>query len=259
MSSPSRRLDTIEWEEAVGTWHAKQEHRALRTYSDAVNLALLDCWLPSQCGRVLKTDLFDEAVGVGLAPFLQGRASSVSAIDVSERAIAAALLRHSGIVAERADVRATPFDDETFDVVVSNSTLDHFADVSEIASALHELARVLRRDGLLVVTLDNPSNPLVALRSLLPQAALRGLGLTHYPLGATCGARQLSALLREAGFAVESQGTLMHFPRIVLRGLAKIISSETTLVRAAMAFERLEAAPTRRVTGQFVAARARKL
>src|SRR5204863_8026948 len=68
------------------------------------------------------------------------------------------------------DVRALPFADGSFDVVVSTSTLDHFQARADIDTALRELHRVLASDGLAVVTLDNPWNPLVALRNALPRS-----------------------------------------------------------------------------------------
>ena len=40
-----------------------------------------------------------------------------------------------------------PFAEEAFDVIVSTSTLDHFAHRRDIVSSLHELHRVLRPGG----------------------------------------------------------------------------------------------------------------
>lgn len=65
-----------------------------------------------------------------------------------------------------ADGRMLPFPSSTFDVVLSTSTLDHFDERGEITVALTELARVLRPDGRLFVTPDNPANPLLRVRQL---------------------------------------------------------------------------------------------
>src|SRR4029434_1314077 len=59
----------------------------------------------------------------------------------------------------------TVFADEAFDVIVSNSTLDHFGSWAELGASLHELHRVLKTRGLLIITLDNRANPIVALRN----------------------------------------------------------------------------------------------
>jgi hypothetical protein len=54
-----------------------RRHRFLRAYGDEVNRLLLERWLPKSADRVLKTDLFEEAVGDGLAR-LWASASSAS-------------------------------------------------------------------------------------------------------------------------------------------------------------------------------------
>src|SRR5205085_1532177 len=70
--------------------------------------------------------------------------------------------------------------------------------------------------GLAVVTLDNPRNPLVALRNALP---FRPLVLVPYYVGATLGPRGLGAALESVGFAVEELAAVMHVPRIAARAL----------------------------------------
>ena len=47
-----------------------------------------------------------------------------------------------------ADVRRLPLADNRVDVVLSNSTLDHFDTEQEIEESLHELARVLKPGGI---------------------------------------------------------------------------------------------------------------
>ena len=86
------------------------------------------------------------------------------------------------------------------------STLDHFRSHSEIVTSLRELLRVLRPGGQLLLTLDNPANPLVGLRNALPFGLLHRLRIVPYYVGATCGPRGLRRLLPQVGFEVlESQ------------------------------------------------------
>lgn len=224
----------------------------LRAYSDEANRRLLAAWLPERCRRLLKTDVFDEAVAGGLSPFLASRADELVAVDASPAAVAAARRRYPELEAHVADVRALPFDDSSFDAVVSNSTLDHFPALAGVEAAVRELHRVLEPGGVLVLTLDNPWNPLVALRNALPFRPLARLGLVPYYVGATCGPGRLRRLLGRAGFRVEDVGAVLHVPRVVARGLRPPL-------RLLLAAEGLERWPTRFVTGQFVAARARKL
>jgi SAM-dependent methyltransferase len=240
------------WDGVLVGWRTGSGTAALRAYSDAVNSALVREWLPDAHGlRILKTDLFDEAVAPGIFPELRARGASVVGVDVSPAVVAAARERYPELDARTADVRALDLADASFDVVVSNSTLDHFDSLDEVADALAELRRVLAPGGLLLVTLDNGANPLVALRNAAPARLLRGVGLVPYPTGATCGPRRLRRLLSEAGFTVETTRAVMHFPRVLLRLAPRLLG-------AALRLEPVRATRTGSLTGQFVAARARR-
>jgi len=251
--------ETSDWEHAARDWPTSAPSSLLRAYSDEVNARLVRRWLPSLAGsRVLKTDLFDEAVAAGLVPGLRAAGASVVGVDVSEATVAAARMRYPDLEVEIADVRRLPFADASFDVVVSNSTLDHFESITDLRRAIGELHRVLGPGGNLLITLDNGANPLVALRNALPARALRRLGLTHYVLGTTCGPRRLSTLLQTAGFEIERASAVMHFPRVAARLLAAAVGPRARLLRLLVAGERLERTPLRYATGQFVAAQAVK-
>jgi ubiquinone/menaquinone biosynthesis C-methylase UbiE len=120
----------------------------------------------------------------------------------------AATARHPGLCGVAADVRRLPFADASFDVVVSNSTLDHFA-AADIATSLAEPRRVLRPDGHLLLTLDNAANPLIGLRNALPFAVWRRLRIVPYYVGATLGPCELRRALAAAGFEIVEEGAVM--------------------------------------------------
>jgi SAM-dependent methyltransferase len=239
------------WDEVVASWRGTSRETLLRGYSDAVNTALLQRWLPDLRGsRVLKTDLFDEAVGEGLHPYLCAHGAAVAGVDLSRVVVAAARDRYPELDATIGDVRTLSYADSSFDVVVSNSTLDHFGSLGEIETALSELRRVLAPGGVLVVTLDNARNPLIALRNVLPLRLLRRARLVPYSVGTTCGHKRLAALLRRTGFEVTGETAIMHVPRVLAT------AARRRGPRSLLAFERLSRLPTRYFTGQFVAARA---
>lgn len=231
-----------------------------RLHSDAVNAAWLAPRLSGRpTARVLKTDVFDEAQAAGLYPLLSAQAGSVFGIDLSARTLAAARARFAHLHGIQADVRCLPFADAAFDAVVSNSTLDHFASVADIAAGLGELHRVLRSGGQLLLTLDNLANPVVALRNALPFRLLNRLGIVPYSIGATCGPRRLRHLVQQVGFEVTEVGAILHCPRVVAvaatRLLGRHASAETQqgVLRRLTAFERAASWRTRFVTGYFVA------
>ena len=187
------------WESALSELPRTRRHLFLRAYGDEVNRLLLRRWLPKSAGRVLKTDLFEEAVGDGLAPLLGERFQRVDAIDVSRAVVDEAARRHPEVNVVCCDVRELPYEDGTFDAVVSTSTLDHFENVADIAAALRELRRVLAPGGTLIVSLDNPANPLVAMRNALPFRWLHRIGLVPHYVGATCRPGELQKLLAQRG------------------------------------------------------------
>lgn len=229
-----------------------------RRHADLATRALLERWLPvARPRRLLKTDLYDETCSDGLVATLAGRADAVAGIDVSP-VIAASARARSGVSAVAGDVRRLPFRSGSFDVVVSNSTLDHFADHAQIAAALHEIERVLADDGVLILTLDNPSHPLLRVRNTL-SPLLRRLGLVPYAVGATHGRDGLARALDDCGFVVAELTAVHHFPRLVLVGAERIGGARVAgrLLRTACAAERLACLPTRWWTGQYVAALAR--
>jgi SAM-dependent methyltransferase len=222
-----------------------------------VNRMLLERWLPAGLESVLKTDLFDECVSEGLYPELALHAGRVAGIDVEPAVVAGAGRRHRGLVGKVADIRALPFAEESFDAVVSNSTLDHLEAVEEVETALGEIHRVLSPGGRLVLTVDNPYNPLVAVRNALPPAIARAVRPTLYRSAWTCGPRALDSLLRRSGFDVLETTAILHFPRVVVAaaGTRPPDPAQRRLVLAILRrAEALGRLPTRFMTAHFIAA-----
>jgi SAM-dependent methyltransferase len=236
-----------------------------RAHADSVNASLLARWLPATPFlRLLKTDLFDEAMGDGLYPLMTNHARSVVAMDVASKVVASAVSRHPGLLAVSADVRRLPFANEAFEVVISNSTLDHFETRADIRIALRELHRVLCRGGRLLLTLDNLANPVVALRNALPFRLLHRLGIVPYPVGVTCRPAQLHRMLQQEGFEVMDTAALLHCPRVLAVPLARrqersaSPQSRQRFLRGLLRWERLANLPTRFLTGYFIGVSARK-
>ena len=263
---PRRRTVTSdEWTEVAEEWLERAPQSLWRRHSDAVNSILLERWLPRNIvGRILKTDLFDEAVATGLFPALSRHARWVIALDVSPAISRAAASKYPKLLALSADVRSLPAETGSFDAIVSLSTLDHFDTAKEISSALSELYRVLKPGGTLIFTLDNAMNPVIALRNRLPYSLTHALGLVPYPVGKTLTPRGARAAASEAGFDVLECTAIMHAPRVLAVPLMArldrpgIVERRALLLRAAMRFEALEELPSRFATGHFIAIRAVK-
>lgn len=253
------------WNQVTREWLRSSPQELWRVHADLVNVELCDRWLPEKDGgRLLKTDLFDEAFGQGIYPFLVRRADHFVGMDLSSGTVTTARSRYLELPGLAADARSLPFVDQAFDLIVSNSTLDHFGSLSEIKASLGELGRILRPEGHLLITVDNLSNPIVALRAVLPFRWLNRLGLVPYYVGQTLGQRGLCRFLEEAGFEVERVGAIMHCPRVLAVALSRTVQrlagprGQSRYLRALRVFERLSGWPTRYLTGHFVAVLARR-
>jgi SAM-dependent methyltransferase len=253
------------WGEIGEDWTEHHRDPVWRAHSDAIYSELLARWLPAgRVGRVLKTDLFDEAVADGVYPVVQERTDSVVGFDVASRVVGAACERYSQLRGIVADARQLPFADGVFDTVISLSTLDHFPRRDDIRRALLQLHRVLSLDGLLIITLDNASNPLVALRNALPHRLLQSIRFVPYRMGATCTSGGFVSLLRACRFEVDEVAFVIHCPRLIAVLAARLVGRMANLrtrarfLRLLGSCERLARWPTRAITGYYTAALARR-
>ena len=259
------RADARYWDTVGASWGGPPRQTLWRTHSDTINTAWLAGRLPTPAvHRLLKTDLFDEALTGGLYPFLSAQAHAVIGVDISGSTVRTARARHAPLLSAQADVRALPFADAVFDCVVSNSTLDHFTSLADIGAGLAEIYRVLRPGGDLLLTLDNLANPLVAVRNLLPFRPLNVLGIVPYQVGATCGPRRLRRIVTHARFEVREVGAILHCPRVFAVAAARLLERygsarvQQRFLRFLRWFEHLAHWPTCFRTGYFITIVARK-
>jgi SAM-dependent methyltransferase len=231
-----------------------------------VHLRLIARWCPDLHGKtILKTDLFEEAHGSDQFLFeLEVPGGTRLGMDISpvivRRARQEAITRGIATCAlVVGDVLALPLRAETLDVIVSNSTLDHFPGPQHISAALREFYGVLKPGGTLVVTLDNPGS-----LSYIVGRFKRILRPDPFFLGHTLSLRELTATLVEIGYRVTERTAILHGLENHSSGamqLAMRLGGQRLhrAIRAMLALlERLEAAPTRYLTGAFIAARAVK-
>jgi O-antigen biosynthesis protein len=109
------------------------------------------------CSRLVeRKDVLDIACGEGYgSAMLAGRAHSVIGVDIADSAVrhASMAYRHiHGLQFRRGDAAQIPLDDNSVDVVVSFETIEHHDRHREMLS---EIRRVLRADGLLIISSPN--------------------------------------------------------------------------------------------------------
>lgn len=256
------------WNSVGADWQRRRPHGLWREFTDRQQVGLLVRWWGGRIEsgmrtEVLKTDLFDEIAGQGIVPWLLASGARVTGIDVAAGTVAAAVARNEGLDAVVADVRSLPFANASFDIIFSGSTLDHFESHADIEASLRELRRVLRPGGTLILTLDNPSNPLICLRNGPLLGMLRRFGIVPYDVGATLGWRALEKAVQAAGYHVVETTAMMHCPRVIAVALSGLVdrlarTRKEAFLRHLQSWERLNAWPTRWRTGHYVAVRAVK-
>jgi 2-polyprenyl-3-methyl-5-hydroxy-6-metoxy-1,4-benzoquinol methylase len=135
--------------------------------------------------------------GCGYGPFSAAamvRGAAVVSVDIGQRLVARTMARAGsrGVVADVCDLAVR---DESFDVVISSEMLEH---TPAPMRALEELARVLRADGLLVLTTPNRVwQAAVRAASVLRLRPFRGLEnfVAWRDLEQSCSAAGLEVLL----------------------------------------------------------------
>jgi SAM-dependent methyltransferase len=261
-SEPSRY-----WDGVLGATLDARPIEPWRAYMRNVYVGLMRRWMPSsRSGPSLKTDLFEEAVTdhellSELGPGSVGLDCSPAIAANAHRRLEAS---GRGLRFVVGDVRHIPLRGEVVARILAGSSLDHFPDKGDIEVSLRELARVLAPGGTLVLTLDNPHNPVVWLRNRLPITWLHRAHLVPYYIGATYSLAEGRSHLEALGFIVTDIVAVAHAPRapaIVLAALAGRLRWPRVsgwLGRVLTAFESLERWPTRYRTGYYLAFRAEK-
>ena len=112
---------------------------------------------------------------------------------------------------KKADLRCLPFEDGSFDTVLCLDVLEH-VELLDQSAALGEIARVLRDDGLLLMSVPNLAHLHSRLKFLFAGQLTRTSAVERHP-----GDRPVAEyveMLQKAGFHVERRGGI--FPTVPL-------------------------------------------
>jgi ubiquinone/menaquinone biosynthesis C-methylase UbiE len=121
---------------------------------------LMSEWMDRpKCSTILKTDLWNEAVGHDDAlSFFRNRGNTLLGVDISKKVtdVATANFEKFGEKFRffQSTIQTTPFKDNSIDIIFSLSTLDHLTP-EENVKALIEIRRVMKQNGHAIVTVDN--------------------------------------------------------------------------------------------------------
>jgi SAM-dependent methyltransferase len=194
-------------------------NNAFYKYKKGEHIAIINYWGNELLkGRILKTDLFEEAVGVDyFLPSLNIKNKNIFGIDISPYIVKLAKIRFgqinkNNIKYSACDVRNICFKKDCFDLIISNSTLDHFKDLD---SAFHEFYRIIKPGGILILTLNNKFN--LSMHSLLIIRKI--FNIKDQLSGYEFTVRYLEKKLEKIGFKVEDSTTILHVFAFILVSL----------------------------------------
>jgi len=237
-----------------------------RRYADALNASLIERFLPGSIAlkRALKTDLFDESLGLGLAQAMNNKSQEAWGIDLSFSTARSASRKNSDCIPVNSDIRNPGFRKGSFSLVVSNSTLDHFSSEDEIREALRAISFLLEPGGHLIWTMDNPLNPIIWIRNTLSRRYGTLGTLLPYQMGKTWSLGRMAREIGRLGFLVRETGFFMHCPRMPVIRMLKFMDASNKRrageksLQLLHAIEKLEALPTRQLTAYYSALHATK-
>jgi len=260
--------DSLYWNNVSAETPLGQDYDILLAehYRDS-HLELIERWLDLSSGKtVLKTDLFAEAKCPARSFFreLVKRDCFFTASDISDQICMEAknLTGYSAnpVSYVATNICSTPFSDGYFDIIISDSTLDHYQEKDQIKVALREIARILKPGGTLLITLDNKSNITEPLFRLYI-----ALGLSPFYIGKTYNMKELKQALRETGFKIIDDDYLIHNPRFFAKLFIRILrkldgrKSSSRISRMLAYFDSFKNKKSRFLTSQFIAVKAEKL
>ncbi|MBU1726600.1 MAG: class I SAM-dependent methyltransferase [Candidatus Omnitrophica bacterium] len=180
--------------------------------------------------HTLKTDLFSESINKNLEFYAQLQKGQCVGIDISIEIarMARANLSSSGYKINYvvADVRNMPFKNDSFDFILSDSTLDHVPK-SDFLIALFETKRILCSHGKLALSLNNSSNIVCGLVRYLQNTLLQH----SYP-SFSFNLSWTLTILRDMGFHILGEKYTLPVDMLTLILVKPCDSSKTFLLCA---------------------------
>lgn len=134
-------------------WCIKPHSRHYRQKMGLWNLAY------ELAGNVKNKKVLDAGCGDGwYSACIVEKGGDVTGVDYSEKAIAFAKCIVSDAVFHHASIAELPFKDKTFDIIFSFQVLEHIP-LTELPKAIEELARVLKDEGIYIVSVPSKKRP----------------------------------------------------------------------------------------------------
>jgi len=226
---------------AEDKWFCRSEPKAVYVYKKRDLLDLVRYWAKDHLKNALliKTDLMEESVRMDDVLFdLADEVKKAYGMDISFKLTSLAKARvqnvDKNIEYVTCDIRNLSFKEGAFDIVLSNSTMDHFP---EIERAMEETFRVLKPGGIMIVTIHNKLEFTFYLYHFFKKVFEY---MPHCHFEKTYTPWEIRDKLSRCGFIIEECSTTAHIPMGlwgILNGLVFMAEhSGRTLTKAVYGF-----------------------
>jgi SAM-dependent methyltransferase len=196
------------WNDVGGNFPSLKQAASTRYYFECERALCERFFPPLQGLLVLKSDLWDEAKNTEILLWMAQQGARPAGIDIAYNIVhqAKKVLADYRPRLAAADVRSLPFPENTFDLIYSMGTIEHFADYG---AAVRELHRVLKPSGIAIIGVPNKLDPF--LRPLLV-SLWNAFGTYPYGVEKSFTSRALRRLLESAGFQPIGRSGILFMP-----------------------------------------------
>ncbi len=195
--------------DGVGESFPSLKGAASTVYYFECERTIFEQYFPPLAGRSLfKTDLWDEAKNTEILRWAADQGARPFGIDIAFDVVQEArcvLAKHRPGFA-MSDIRSLPFPDNSFDLIYSMGTIEHFPNY-EVAA--REIFRVLKPGGTAIIGVPNKTDPF--LRPLMVDL-LNRIGKYGYGMEKSFTHGQLRRLLESSGFTVRAHTGILFIP-----------------------------------------------
>lgn len=156
--------------------------------------------------KLFKSDLWDEVKNTKLLLWAHKKGARCFGIDVSQKVLSAVKTQAKYVNAKYGDIRKIPYPKNSFDLIISIGTVEHFPDSIK---ALKEMKKVLKPGGVAMISVPVKYD---LWGRFLFIGLLQKLGLYHYGYEIQYTRGELKHLLIRAGFKILDDEGYLIFP-----------------------------------------------
>jgi SAM-dependent methyltransferase len=196
------------WDDVAARFPSLKGAGSTAYYFECERMLYQQFFPPLKDQLLFKTDLWDEAKNTEILRWGAEQGARPAGLDIAFDIVREArnVLQNHGPKFVVSDIRTIPFQSDSFDLIYSMGTIEHFPDYD---ASVREIFRVLKPEGTAIIGVPNKLDPF--LRPLMV-SVLQRFGLYAYGSEKSFTPRALRRLLQSAGFRVKAMSGILFIP-----------------------------------------------